>query len=343
MARLIHKFLLRLCLVAVGFVVALVLGELCLRLSAPYEAFGCARELTHFRAGKGPTAAGKFVVDPELGFQPVLGTDLYNEFGTLVNEYDAASKGNRTRVLFIGDSVTARGGIIEALRARYGDDHLEYWNAGVESFNTVQETRFYARYNSAIGSDRVILTFHLNDFETTPIAFTDPGGRLVVYAPNYPARELNLFLFSHSRLYRLAAGMFKERDRGIDAVVEETRWSLEELKTMLDEDGVGLTVLVFPLLKPYARWDAADRLARGTILGILRELGVEFYDLLPVIETAIRSGVEVRESRGDEWHPSAEACRLIAGHLCKRGLLSARPDLGDVQLPTSNARHPTSK
>jgi hypothetical protein len=45
--------------------------------------------------------------------------------------------------------------------------------AGVESFNTVQEVAYDRSFNRFIRLDHVILTFHLNDFETTPVAFRE--------------------------------------------------------------------------------------------------------------------------------------------------------------------------
>ncbi len=52
------------------------------------------------------------------------------------------------RVLFLGDSVTARGGIIAELASLYGNEQFEYWNAGVESYDTCQEVRYFERYCS---------------------------------------------------------------------------------------------------------------------------------------------------------------------------------------------------
>src|SRR5215467_10511368 len=108
------------------------------RFKAPYRAFGGAAELTQFRQG-GPDSTLWAVVDPHFGFRPVLGEGPYTRFGTLANDYAAAKPPGVQRLLFIGDSVTHRGYIVDALRAVYGSQQYEYWNAGVEAFNTVQE------------------------------------------------------------------------------------------------------------------------------------------------------------------------------------------------------------
>ena len=225
-------------------------------------------------------------------------------------------------MLFAGDSVTFRGRIVAAVRARYGETGYEYWNAGVESFNTVQELRWYRRYNAVLAPDEVVLTFHPNDFETTPVAFADGRGGLVVYAPNAPVRSLNPWLFRHSRLYRIYLGRRRGGNAAIDAVVEETRAAVIEWQRLLAASGVRLTVVVLPLLKPYADWTPGDRLGREQILLTLEEQGIRHIDLLPVCEQAIADGIDPREAPGDDWHPSAAVADRFGAFLHEQGLLA---------------------
>ena len=121
---------------------------------------------------------------------------------TLANDYPLSKSNGKKRLLFIGDSVTRRGHIVDALKDEYGSLKYEYWNAGVESFNTVQEVRYYKHFNRGLRPDEVFLTFHLNDFGTTPVAFREANGSLVVYVTNVPAQRLNPWLFQRSHLYR---------------------------------------------------------------------------------------------------------------------------------------------
>jgi hypothetical protein len=299
---------------------ALVLAELVLRWHSPDSGFGAAEELRGMREG-GAELGRLFTVDPEFGFRPVLGGELYGAHGTLRNDYPLDKRAGRARLLFVGDSVTARGRIVDALQEVYGRERLEFWNAGVESFGTVQEVAFYRRYNAAIQPDQVILTFHLNDFETTPIAFRDAEGRLVVFAPNQPARRINRWLFEHSRLYRVWLALVQARGGDYASIADEVRESLAELQGILEADGIRLTVLVLPLMKPYAEWTPQERGARATILGILRQQRIRYFDLLAPLEQAIRRGVAVQEHSGDAWHPSAEVSREFARHLRAQGLL----------------------
>ena len=197
------RFAARLALFLVSLGLAVLFCELALRVSSPGGGFGAAEELPWLR---GADRTRLFVSDPDFGFRPALGNELFDAFGTHRNEYEVGERAGRERVLFLGDSVTARGHIIEALRERYGEAGFEYWNAGVDSFNTVQEVAYYFDYNAEVDPDHVVLTFHLNDYETTPIAFEDEAGRVVVFAPNQPTRRIYPWLFENSRLYRLWLG-----------------------------------------------------------------------------------------------------------------------------------------
>lgn len=125
------QILMKLLLLLSGTVFALLLTECYLKLLLPYEGLGAARELKQFRDLE--NAPGLFIIDPNFGFRPALGTSVYNKFGTLAGNYTLEKPEGVTRLLFIGDSVTARGKIIDAIRKLYNETNFEYWNAGVES------------------------------------------------------------------------------------------------------------------------------------------------------------------------------------------------------------------
>ncbi len=298
--------------------------EAILRLRQPRGTFGAGTELENFRQG-GARVRGAFELDPELGFRPVLGGGGYSRFGTLANEYPEARRPGVARVLFLGDSVTARGRIVEALRHLYGDERFEYWNAGVESFNTVQEVRYYERYNRALRPDQVVLTFHLNDFETTPVAFVDKDDRLVVYAPAWPLRRPNRWLFRRSLAYRAWLGVTNPGPRDRSAVVREVEEALRTLRDSVAADGGQLSVVVLPFLKPLDQWTPEELSRRSAIASILRDLGVRSFDLVPALEAALARGGPVTESPGDVWHPSDAMAADFAALLRERGLLANGP------------------
>jgi hypothetical protein len=304
-----------------GSVVCIGTVEIFYRFKAPYRAFGGARELPQFRRG-GSAVAATFVVDPDFGFRPVFDNGHYTAFGTLANDYPLTKSNGKKRLLFIGDSVTRRGHIVNALKDVYGSLKYEYWNAGVESFNTVQEVRYYKHFNRALRPDEVLLTFHLNDFETTPVAFREANGSLVVYAPNVPVQRINPWLFEHSYFYRSWIGMTTARKTERVAIINEVRVSLAELKRMVDADGARLTVLVLPILRPVSDWSAGFLENRRRILDILGSLQVRYFDLLDPLNQALADGVSVVEE-GDDlfWHPSPEVAKYFGAYLRSKGLL----------------------
>ncbi|HXV83686.1 MAG TPA: hypothetical protein VEG60_27835 [Candidatus Binatia bacterium] len=291
------------------------------RLRAPYRALGGAQELPQFRHGVREHLSG-FVVDPDFGFRPILGSGSYTRFGTLENDYSEAKPQGITRLLFIGDSVTHRAQILEALKAAYASQPYEYWNAGVESFNTVQEVAYYRRFNRFIRPDHVILTFHLNDFETTPVAFREPDGTLVVYAPNWPVRRLNAWLFRHSYTYRHWLGLVTPRKTARSEIIEEVRANLADLQRLVAADNARLTVLVLPILRPFRDWKPDYKEYRQLILAMLQSLRIRHFDLLLPLNEALADGVIVTET-GDDlfWHPSAEAAAYFAKYLRTQELL----------------------
>lgn len=306
-------------LIAGGIAVALFIMEGALRWYQQQTPFvETAVELAWMRDNPGYNV---FTVDPEFGFRPILGNGLYNEYGTRENSYPLEKRAGITRLLFIGDSVTHRAKIVDALKEIYGQDEFEYWNAGVESFSTVQEVNYYKRYNAAIKPDHVILTFHINDFETTPIAFSHDGDGLIVYAPRKPLQNLNPWLFKHSYLYRFAIGLTADTTEDSAAIVAETAASLAELRDLLAAEGISLTVLVLPVFIPYDTWQPHEKEARGTILRLLEEMDIRYFDLLAISAQAIEAGVNVQEA-GGHWHPSQEVSVLFAKYLFENGLLA---------------------
>jgi hypothetical protein len=312
-------------MVGLGCVVFVGAVEIFYRFKAPYRAFGGARELPQFRRG-GSIVGATFVVDPDFGFRPVFGDGYYTAFGTLANDYPVTKSNGKKRLLFIGDSVTRRAHIVDALKDEYGSLKYEYWNAGVESFNTVQEVRYYKHFNRAVRPDEVFLTFHLNDFETTPVAFREANGSLVVYAPNAPLQRINPWLFQRSYFYRSWIGLTTVRKTERVEIINEVRASLEELKRMADADGARLTVLVLPILRPINHWNAEYRENRRRILDILESVRLRYFDLLEPLNQAFTDGISVVET-GDDlfWHPSREVAKYFGAYLRRQGLLES-PD-----------------
>src|SRR6185503_7741553 len=185
------------------------------------------------------------------------GGEKYAPHGAHWNDYALAKPEAKQRLLFIGDSVTDRGKLVTALAELLGDGY-EYWNAGVVGYTTTQELAYYRDYLGSIPADHVILTFHLNDYETTPVVFEMDGEYVSVHSRighSYP----NPWLLKNSYIYRFAWSWVvsrtgAERDASIEAEVAD---GLRALRDLVHERGADLTVLVLPWLTERSTWPAS--------------------------------------------------------------------------------------
>lgn len=268
-----------------------------------------------------------YEADPVLGYRPRLGPAARNRgpFGALRNDYPIAKRPGVTRLLFIGDSVTRRGKIVEALRCHYGDERFEYWNAGVEGYNTTQELDFYRRYNRGIVPDHVILTAHFNDLEPNPVVVRFWDGRVSLHRPQVPAAELNSWLFRNSHLYRVVASRrlrpaTDDEDR-LRQLERTTRAGLVELAAAVARDGATFTVLIHPELTDPDRWAIGERRIHQFWRTALDQAHVRYFDLVEPLAEALRDGVQVQQDPPDAWHPSDEASEYFARYLVREGLL----------------------
>ena len=221
----------------------------------------------------------------------------------------------------LGDSVTARRKIEVAIKERYGSEAYEYWNCGVEGYNTYQEVTYYERFCQDINPDHVILTFSQNDFHSTPVAFYDDAGRMAVFTPDRPSTGLNPWLYQRSYLYRLwfswdvSRRMPHDEQAGAALVYA----NLKKLRDLLEAQQIQLSVLVLPPCRPDPL-AASERELHLEVLGMLEGLGITHFDLAPPMKKAIEDGVDVQETKGDFLHPSARVATYFADHLVASGL-----------------------
>lgn len=277
-------------------------------------------------SGTLPTTS-RYERDPELGYRPRLGNDVYTRFGTRVNEYSEEKTPGVPRLLLMGDSVTYRGALEVALRQSCGEA-VEVWNAGVEGYNAIQEVGYYLRWNRAVHPDHVVLTFHNNDFQATPVVMAGEGDELAVILPDRPVEGWRPGLLSHSRLYRLWFDWRLRRQRPFDleSLAARTESALRDLQGALAEDGSRLTVLLLPILSPLEEWTDEELASRRRSLEMAERLGVETYDLWTPVEMAMAAGVELRSDAADSWHPNQRAGHILTGWLLRQGFLSGTLD-----------------
>lgn len=262
---------------------------------------------------------GRYALDPVLGYVPVLDGGVYAAAGTLVNEYALEKPSGVERLLFLGDSVTRRGFLVAALRERLGDAGREWWIAGVEGYNTEQEVGYFREHCASVAPDRVVLTFHLNDFAPTPVLFLDANEGLVVYASD-GAHHADPVLLEHSFLYRLwLADTVVAADSLPGRAAERVEAGIAELRDLARVRGAGLTVLVLPMFLPREEWTPEVRARHAAVLASLARLGVDHHDLAPALDRALADGVDVQESPGDRHHPSLGWSRVAAEQLAGEG------------------------
>ena len=301
----------RLTLILLGVLMALGFVELCARAMVAKDNPALAM----------PMADGtreQLYFDEKLGFFPRVGEGgEYGPNGCLANDYDVDNKGERRRILFIGDSVTHRGKIVEALRELYGDADYEYWNAGVGAFNTAQILEFFRRYNKNVHPDEVVLTFHNNDFQLTPVARKEDG-EIVLYIPSREPVQAPLPFIGRTALYRLwlqhGAAEYERRP-------EEVKQDLAELRKLSQEQGARFSVVLFPILSPLDEWSEREKNSRKNALQVFEELDLRYFDPIEVLPTEAEKFPQLRQDPDDTWHPSPEGGMLLARFLYDAGLL----------------------
>lgn len=262
---------------------------------------------------------GIYQVDDRLGYRPVPGGQGYGPHGCFWNEYGPETAPGKRRLLFIGDSVTERHKLIDALRERLGED-FEYWNAGVPGFATEQEYLYYRDYLEGVHPDHVVLTFHLNDYETTPIVF-EVGDSLVAVHSQVGGYTPSPWLLRNSYFYRYLWATASRltsagRSRDMEATVAR---DLGALRDLVHERGADFTVVVLPWLLPYSTWQEPRPRHHELTLATLAELGVRHYSFLDTLGRALAEGVEIHESGVDPQHPSLEFARLMVADMLDQG------------------------
>lgn len=321
MPRRLPILLARASLLVAATALAILAAELAVRWIAPVPEL-----FPHWQWDAVPKDwEGSYTTDPDLGFRPVLGSGEYSEFGTVVNDYPEEKRSGVRRLLFLGDSVTHRWRIQRILANRCRERPVEFWNAGVEAFNTGQEVEYYLRYNQGIHPDHVTLVFHNNDFVATPVAFRNDQGKLEVVNPHVYLSKRTITLAGWSHLYRhyLKARIARRLADDPITTADETRAALERLKANLAANGIGFDVILVPVFKAPDAWTAYETRSRELSLEILAELEIPTFDLMLPLEGAVADGVELTESPGDVWHPSDEVARRSARHLVRAGYLDS--------------------
>ena len=310
-------------LAATALLAALALAEIAARVLVP------DRKWLHGHDEQAAATAGVLQPDLDLGHLPVLDGKTYDEHGLLREQSLAAGAAKQAgveRVLFLGDSVTARSRIVEPLRRACSGNAVEMLNAGIEAANPVQSVEVYMRHQRQLAPDHVILSLHNNDFTSTRVCLRGDDGSLLlcVQGKNLP---FDGGLYDASALYRLWVGArCRELNKG-DGYLHCAGAVADAVRTLRDETaarGAKLTVLLLPIFAPLEQWQAHEVASRDLALTMLRDLDVETIDLLPALRELLAAGEDVVQTPGDTWHPGTRCGEHLAAAAVQAGLFGPR-------------------
>lgn len=255
-----------------------------------------------------------------------------NSFGCRSEEIPAA-KGEKRRILFLGDSFTLGFGVpydrifTSLLGQRLADSPpgFEIVNAGVGNYNSMMELQWFRKRGLQLRPDVVVLMYYLNDVEPTPLLSPT---RVFLASHSY----LYAFLASRGRKLMAAAGAkryswksYYQRlyDDGNPSLLAN-RDALDQLAALCRKNGIRLFVANIPdlhELEPYPFSAATSYIERAS-----RENLLPFLDLQPLLST---------EAPGTWWvsfedtHANAAAHEVFAaailGMLCREGAVPCEP------------------
>lgn len=302
---------------ATSLTLAVVGCEWALRQVYPNAALGSGVELSWFR-DPDSTISVDMTTDDQIGFRPVLNSNVFDKNGLLLKPKDGRPSAAFTKtVLFVGDSVTARARIVDAIRRELADPKALFLNGGVESFNLSQEVNFFLRFQSNAAFDRIVHQVHGNDLQATPIVFRDAQGKLNVYALSAPRHSVNEWLFRYSYIYRLAltAFIFRQTEQ---STFEEAKANFEAMARFAKERGVPYDVFLFPVLKPTDQLTAAEARDWAILNGACEAAGAHCVSLRPVLDQMITEKLPYQETPGDPWHPNDALAERSASYILDR-------------------------
>ena len=279
--------------------------ELSLRLFYPVSIINVIVE------GTSDTSGELLLPDEVLGLRPALGTTWYDANGILFDRSIFSTADGAYKMLFIGDSVTAYGRIVDGIAKLVASGNMSFLNGGVAGYNIQQEIEFFFRYQMSIKPDVIIHQMHINDLQASRMALRGRDGTVRIYSPRVKPVDVNQALYQYSQTYRFAVGNLMSRQ----SKEELKTASFDSLRRMRDytrENGITYHLILFPSLQPFASWRGYDKETRDYLLGIARELQLEAIDLQPVAERLFAEGIDPQSVPGDTWHPNnTSSCLTI--------------------------------
>jgi len=278
----------------------IIIAELTLRL-IDYEPKNELLEVNYFLFDN-PLIISK---DPILAyeFKPNYSGEEYkmNSLGFQDYEYTYKKPEDTFRVLVIGDSVTRGVGVYGYINKSYpkklevflnqknNNKKIEVLNAGVDGYNTVQESRYFITKGIKLQPDLLIVSYVLeNDYSNyKAIVIANDNLKRVEYYDNnikyFRNPKINEILIKNSYFFRFFNNeiirIFKIQNNVSKLLLgnEEFIKSIKEIKKVSEKNDVKVLFVLFPSL------DSRDHLdEREMIKDILDSINIKYLDLLPV-------------------------------------------------------------
>jgi len=195
------------------------------------------------------------------------------------------TKGDRWRIIFLGDSLTFGWGVekeesFEHLldRALDGRSPTEIINFAAGNYNTVQEVNLFLDKGLAFEPDQVVLFYFINDAEPVPQRSRFPWlGRLRIVTFYWSRVKAMFARFDPSAGYR---EYYARLYRGDAPGWREAQAALMELQRTCREHGIALQVVLLPELHDLEDYTFSEE--HALVMGFLRDHGIAALDLAPL-------------------------------------------------------------
>jgi lysophospholipase L1-like esterase len=245
----------------------------------------------------------------------LMGVELRTNADGFRDDDYPIEKGDRRRVLFLGDSLTLGWGVekeqtFEHLLERELDSRspTEIINLGVGNYNTTQEVNLFIDKGLKYDPDQVVLFYFINDAEPLPAESKFPGiGRFRIITFFWSrVKALKARLTPTTGFQEYYSALYREGSEGW----ERSQAALLELQQLSREHGFDFRVVVLPELHELVDYtfSAEHRL----LTDFLDANGIPFLDLAPSFRGE-RDPQSLWVSF-DDAHPNARAHRLIADY-----------------------------
>jgi len=318
-----------------GVLIALVAGELLLRLwpSATHnyrlEAFATEKSPAMMQVLNKPDCLPRFRPSPLLGYERIpLSEPRINSLGLVGPEYPPKKGPGTLRILVLGDSIAEYDWYVRTLETLLNDaagpqQRYELWNAGTGGYEVQQYAQYLKHRGLAFRPDMVIIGLCLNDlsFSLTMVTYKDARGFKGYYYSGWRLPRMvpvNSLLFAHSYLYRFLYVSIDHlivwlSPRGFgDERMDMGKAYLGDIKRLCLERGIALVAVVFPYLKAQEEYSRREQEEYSSMTYILDQLAIEYIDLHNVFPKDAAGLRRLRLQQEDYIHPGEEGHRLAA-------------------------------